>query len=123
MREELRGRVNEFGEACVDIRFLSNNMTYSFLIDTGFNGSLCLPAETAEELKLNLEEQTTFYGVGDYYENIDIGYTEIEWLGKAPEVSVLVNKGNDFLLGTALLENKELYINYKTSEVLLTQTQ
>jgi predicted aspartyl protease len=60
MHEELRGRVNEFGEACVDIRFLSNNMTYSFLIDTGFNGSLCLPAGTAEELKLNLEEQTTF---------------------------------------------------------------
>jgi hypothetical protein len=32
---------------------------------------------------------------------------------------VYVNEGEDFLLGTALLENKELYINFKTGEVLI----
>lgn len=121
MHKELPGKVNEFGEACIDVNFLSNNKTYPFLIDTGFNGSLCLPYKIAEELNLDIEEQTTFYGVGDHYENIDVTYTEISWLGMVTEVSVLVNKGNDFLLGTALLDNKELYINYKTKEVLPTK--
>jgi clan AA aspartic protease len=119
MLEELHGKVNEFGEACVEISFTHTDKICRFLIDTGFNGSLCIPRKTAEELNLKVEEQTTFYGVGDHQAEIDIAYTEINWFAETAEVSVLVNEGEDFLLGTALLENKELYINFKTREVLI----
>ncbi len=79
-----------------------------------------MPRKILEELELKVEEQTTFYGVGNHQENIDIAFTEIKWLGKKADVSILINDGDDFLLGTTLLENKELYINFKTGEVLIT---
>lgn len=119
MHEKLQGKVYEFGEAYVEVSFLPNRKKYQFLIDVGFNGSLCLPKRIAEELQLKAEGQTTSSKIDNNEEGLDIAFAEIEWLEKNEEVVVLINNGEDFLLGTALLENRELYINFKTGEVLI----
>ena len=114
-----KGSVNENQEATVEIEFFNGTIA-EFLIDTGFSGSLCVPAKYLDELGLKVSSQATIYGVGNHTEVFDVAEAEIIWCGqKLSEIAVYVNEGEDFLLGTALLENKELYINFKTSEVLV----
>lgn len=92
-----------------------------FLIDTGFNGSLCLPDYIAKELNLEIEQEMQFSGIGAHQGILRTSRSIIEWFGKEVETSVIINDGNDFLLGTRLLEETELYINYKTGEVVINQ--
>jgi clan AA aspartic protease len=114
------GTVNENYEAVVEVEF-NNGVIVEFLIDTGFSGSLCVPKSYLADLDLQISSQATIYGVGTHTETFGVAVAEIIWCGeKLSEIAVYVNQGNDFLLGTALLKNKELYINFKTSEVLIT---
>jgi clan AA aspartic protease len=117
---EERGSVNERQEASIFVEF-ANGFRVEFLIDTGFDGHLCLPKSVLQELNLKTNASTFIFGIGTHTETLDVGSAEIVWFGeKLSNVDFLVNEGEDFLLGTALLENKELYINYKTGEVLIT---
>lgn len=118
--EQERGRVNENQEAVVEVEFV-NGTIVEFLIDTGFSGSLCVPNSYLVDLDLEISSQATIYGVGTHTETFGVAEAEIIWCGELlSEIAVYVNEGNDFLLGTALLENKELYINFRTGEVLIT---
>ena len=120
---ELRGKVTVGNEAVVEVEFQPSGQIIEFLLDTGFNGSLCVPRNILEKLNLKVEEETFFDGIGGHSEAIDIAFAEINWFDIFSDVSVLVNDGEDFLLGTQLLTNKELYINYKTGEVLITENE
>jgi clan AA aspartic protease len=114
------GKVNDNQEATVKVEF-TNGAIVEFLIDTGFSGSLCVPESFLADLDLKISSQATIYGVGTHSETFGVAEAEIIWCGNSlSEIAVYVNEGNDFLLGTALLENKELYINFKTGEVLIT---
>jgi clan AA aspartic protease len=122
LMQEIRGRLYSRNEPCIDLVFASNNKSYEFLIDTGFNGSLCIPRDLAIELNLQIDDEVPYYGIGGTEHIAEISYLELFWFEQIIEVSVLINDGQDFLLGTQLLENKELYINFKTGEVLITET-
>ena len=118
--EQESGKVNENQEATIEVEF-NNGTIAEFLIDTGFSGSLCVPNSYLVELDLQISSHATIYGVGNHTEIFGVAEAEINWCGeKLSEIAVYVNEGNDFLLGTALLENKELYINFKSGEVLIT---
>jgi clan AA aspartic protease len=118
--EQEKGSVNKNHESVINVEFV-NGISAEFLIDTGFSGSLCVPASYLKELGLNISSQASICGVGTHTEIFDVAEAEIFWCGKTlSKIAVYVNKGGDFLLGTGLLENKELYINYKTKEVLVT---
>ncbi len=118
--EQESGRVNENQEATVEVEFV-NGAVVEFLIDTGFSGSLCVPKSYLADLNLKISSQATIYGVGTHTETFGVAEAEIIWCGKKySQIAVYVNEGQDFLLGTALLENTELYINFQTGEVLIT---
>jgi clan AA aspartic protease len=118
--EQESGKVNENQEAIVTVEF-ANGAIVEFLIDTGFSGSLCVPESYLADLDLKISSQATIYGVGTHTETFGVAEAEIIWCGKQrSEIAVYINEGSDFLLGTALLEEKELYINFKTGEVLIT---
>lgn len=115
------GSLKNGSQAVVSVGF-SNQAEVEFLIDTGFNGFLCLPRSILTDLNLQVMTSTMISGVGNYQEEYDVVYANIVWMGEViNKVLVLVNDGDDYLLGTALLENKELYINYKTGEVVINQ--
>jgi clan AA aspartic protease len=117
--DEERGKVNDRQEACVFVEFAGGTKV-EFLIDTGFDGHLCLPGNAMNELNLRATTSAFIYGVGTHTEAFDVGKVDIVWCNKKlSNIEFLVNEGEDFLLGTALLENKELYINFKTREVLI----
>jgi clan AA aspartic protease len=118
--EQESGKVNENREPTIEVEF-TNRAIVEFLIDTGFSGSLCVPESYLADLDLQISSQATIYGVGNHTEIFGVAEAEIFWCGeRLSEIAVYVNEGNDFLLGTSLLENKELYINFKTGEVLIT---
>lgn len=116
---ELKGNLYEGNEAWIEIYFSGFEKPLEFLLDTGFNGSLCLPNYIAQELNLEIEQEIQFSGIGNHQGLLQTSRTSIEWFGEEIETSIIINDGNDFLIGTKLLEDKELYINYKSGEVVI----
>jgi len=118
--EQESGKVSGNQEPTIEVEF-TNGTIVEFLIDTGFSGSLCIPNSSLADLDLQISSQATIYGGGTHTETFGVAEAEIKWYGELlSEIAVYVNEGSDFLLGTGLLENKELYINFKTGEVLIT---
>lgn len=108
-------------QAAVSVEF-GNDQKIEFLIDTGFSGFLCFPRTMLQELGLTITGTTDIEGIGDHAETLDVCLSDINWLGKKrTNIEIIINEGEDFLLGTGLLEKTELYINYKTGEVVINQ--
>lgn len=119
--QEIKGKLYAGNEAWIEIYFTGFAKPLEFLIDTGFNGGLCLPKYIAEELNLEIEQQIPFTGIGNHQGSLPTSRTKIDWFGNELETSVIINNGDDFLLGTNLLVDCELYINFKTGEVFITK--
>ena len=114
------GKVNEQREPCVFVEF-ENGKNVELLIDTGFNGSLCLPRSLMSELGLRKISEEEIYGIGLHTEIVDIAITKITWFGREIEIEVLINDGDDRLLGSELLDGKILEINYRNKKVSITE--
>ena len=91
------------------------------LIDTGFNGSLCLPRSLMSELELKKISEEEIFGIGLHTEIVDIALTKITWFGQQTEIEVLINDGDDRLLGSELLDGKILKINYRNKKVSVSE--
>lgn len=112
------GSVLESGEACVFIE-VSEGEKIEFTIDTGFNGSLSLPARLMTNLDFEIIGEEEVAGVGSYKVVCPIAVAEIFWLGEKRTVEVLVNDGEDVLLGREMLEDCVLRINYRNKRVTI----
>ena len=110
------GSVNEFLEPCIVVEFAVGNRV-EFVIDTGFNGSLCLPRSLMSALKLKNDLKEEIFGIGSHRQIPDISISEIIWFGETLPVNILINDGDDYLLGSQLLDGKILRINYQNKTV------
>ena len=111
-----KGRVNEFLEPCVFVEF-ENGKRVEFVIDTGFNGSLCLPRTLMMELELKKDLEEEIFGIGTHRETMDIAIGNIMWLDRKSAVDNLINDGDDRLLGSQMLDKKILRINYENGNL------
>ena len=66
-----------------------------------------------KELGLEIITEVEIFGVGKHKEIISMAIAKIVWFGKLLEIEVLFNDGDDQLLGSELLADKILTINYK----------
>jgi clan AA aspartic protease len=105
------GSVNAQLEAWLRIQ-TTNGESIECLIDTGFNGALVLPRAEAQRLNLTVLGRVPIIGVGRARSITDIAELEIEWLGQSRSVEVIISDGDDSLLGTILLDNSRLVIDY-----------
>jgi len=110
------GKVNEQREPCIFVEF-ENGKNVELLIDTGFNGSLCLPRSLMPELELKKISEEEIFGIGLHTEVIDIALAKIIWFGRETEIEILINDGDDRLLGSELLDGKILRINYRNKNL------
>ena len=94
-----------------------NGKKVELLIDTGFNGSLCLPRSLMPELGLKKISEEEIFGIGLHTEVVDIAIANIIWFGQQTEIEILINDGDDRLLGSELLDGKILRINYRNKKV------
>jgi clan AA aspartic protease len=116
-----KGKVNDQFEPCLFIEF-ENGKRVEFMIDTGFNGALCLPRWLMDELELVKVSEVSISGVGQHKEMVDMALANIIWFGQKMDVEILINDGEDQLLGSELLDGKILKVNYKTRNLSIRES-
>ncbi len=114
------GTVNFGLEPCIFVEF-ENGKYVEFLIDTGFNGALCVPFSLMKELGLEQISEVEIFGIGLHQDIVGLAIAKIIWFGQQIEIEVLINDGDDRLLGSELLEGKILEINYRNKKVSISE--
>jgi len=89
-------------------------------IDTAFDGYLVMPKSEIERLRLGVLADTDAVLADGSMARLRCYYCVVEWLDQIVPVQVVENIGILPLVGTALLANAELRINYRTRECSLT---
>jgi clan AA aspartic protease len=90
------------------------------IIDTGFTGALLLPSEVADDLKLAIVGREVFQTVGDNYLTASIALVNITWLNQQTTIRAIISDGTDALIGTELLRDTQLLIDYISKVVTVT---
>ena len=116
----LKGLVNSRGEPVVHITLLSANNRAGFfpaVIDTGFNGTLSLPELLIRRLGWRwIGHESYEIATGDVVrEKVFVG--RIRWLGRVQEVDVVASHAKDILIGTRLLADHRLLIDFRKRHV------
>lgn len=122
MAQQIQGVVNDAMEAVV-ILTLVNGAEIACLVDTGFDGAVVLPRPFVEEHHLPSEGGEWFRVVGRKKpvkaKKVTVG---LRWLGQDFDVSGVVNEEGLALIGTELLVDCRLTVDYVTRMVLIEQT-
>lgn len=117
------GRVNHRSRALLDV-LISNglNAEYSSVttwIDTAFDGHLVLSLELIEELQLDSLVETEAILADGSKVTLNTFVCYVDWFGDRLPIQVIANDGRYPLLGTGLLEQRVLQIDYQKKSVLL----
>lgn len=84
------------------------------ILDTGFDGYLCLPIPVAVSLGLELIDVTrTELADGTILEDELVFAGQVEWDGVMMEVDILLTRSNDVLVGTAFLNGYLIRLDYQ----------
>lgn len=116
----LKGHVNSRGEPVVRIFLLfstNRSQSHSAVIDTGFNGTLSLPESLIQRLGWRwIGYESYEIATGDVVrEKVFVG--RIRWFGRTQEVDTVASHAKDILIGTRLLEERRLTIDFHKRRV------
>lgn len=117
----MNGIVDEHGRALPDI-LVSPALTgtYSAVtawIDTAFDGHLVFPRKLIEELQLESLVETEAIPADGSKVTLEAFVCYVDWFDTRQPLQVIANEGRFPLLGTGLLENRVLHINYVKKEL------
>ena len=118
----ITGRIEENGTPILKARVIGerSEAIIEGILDTGFDGALCLPITIAVSLGLELVDVwTSELADGTILEDEPVFSGRMEWDGEIIKTRILLTKSVDALLGTALLKGMELKLNYSTNEVVI----
>lgn len=115
-----KGFVTENSETVLTIE-LSTGSQIECVLDTGFNGFLLLPRMFIEDNSLDLVGRESVIMVEQNTIEIDVASGEINWLGKTFSVRILVSETDESLIGTQMLIDSLLEIDYKNLTVKITK--
>ena len=87
------------------------------MIDTGFNGALCVPFSLMNDLELKTVSEVEIFGIGLHQEIVGLAIAKIIWFGQQIDIEILINDGDDRLLGSEMLDGKVLKINYRNKKL------
>lgn len=116
MASEINGTVNERREAILAVQFYAADgaplPVLEMLVDTGFDGSLMIPKEFADRFGLPVKGQEYYYAANDTEMKFSRTTLKIEWLGQRFDIPALIAPNDYALIGTEMLIDAELRINY-----------
>ena len=118
----MKGKISDNGSPLIEIRVIGSraNITVEGILDTGFDGYLCLPVTTAVSLGLELIKlENAELADGTILEDEPVFTGRMEWSREIIDVDVVLTKSADTLLGTDLLRGMEVGLNYSTGEVVI----
>ena len=88
-------------------------------IDTAFNGGLIVPREIIRRLGLKEASSTDAILADGQLVELQTFTCFLDWFGQTFRTQVVANDGQFALLGTILLQNRRLVIDYSTRFVSL----
>jgi clan AA aspartic protease len=110
------GTVDEKGRALLEVSVSSSAQaavsTVTAWIDTAFDGFFVFPRKLIQDLKLNVAAETEAILADGTKVSLQTYVCFAEWFGKRVRVEVIANDGRLPLLGTALLTDRILHIDY-----------
>lgn len=115
----IQGTVNARREAVLPLRVIgpAGAADVSAVIDTGFTGTLTLPAAVVASLSLVWSSRSSAFLADGTESEFDIYAAELDWGGSRR--SVLVSAvGTGVLLGMRLLDGHELFVEVTTGGVV-----
>ncbi len=119
-RVEEKGIVNENLEAVLQVR-LTNGATIKCVLDTGFNGSLLLPREFVEINAMLFVGREKVMMAEEISTEIDTAIAEVNWLDEEFSIRIFISETDESLIGTQMLADTLLEINYKNRTVKITK--
>jgi clan AA aspartic protease len=117
----MKGHVDQEMRALLSIRIGKRNATpemdiYAWL-DTAFNGTLVLPKNVAVELGLPVESIAEAILANGELVELETCGCSIHWLGKVYDTQVVTNESEYGLIGTGLLVDRIITVDYKAKTV------
>jgi clan AA aspartic protease len=106
--------------ALLQVPFLledNRELNIEFVVDTGFEGAMTLPLTVIQAMNLSYFTQLTANLADDSGVGVDVFVAMIRWDGTPKKVAVL-GMGKRPLLGTALLSQHRLSVDFTESGVL-----
>ncbi len=88
-------------------------------IDTAFNGHFVFPQQLIEQLGLTQFAATDAVLADGSYVTLESYVCYIDWFGSIVPAQVIANDGKLPLLGTELLSNRNLHIDYANRRLTL----
>ena len=112
--------VNENLEAVLKVKF-TNGSTIECAIDTGFNGWLLLPRSFIEENSIRFIglEKVTMVEENEIF--VETALAKVKWLDEEFSTKILVSETDESLIGTQMLVNAVLEIDYENLTVPITK--
>jgi len=118
----IKGKISDVGSPIIKTKIIGSRakIVVDGILDTGFDGYLCLPITTAVSLGLELIDlRRAELADGTILEDEPVFIGKMVWDGDIIDVDVVLTKSADTLLGTALLSAMEVKLNYSTNEVVI----
>ena len=116
----IQGTIRATGAPVLPLRILGTGaeVTAEGILDTGFDGFLCLPTPIAVSLGLQLiDVVSTELADGTVVEDDLVFVGRAEWDGAVKEVDVLLTRAEDILIGTAFLKGYRVELDYEANTV------
>jgi len=118
----ITGQINQAGSPILKITILGNKskVTIDGILDTGFDGFICLLIAIAVPLGLELIDVTdSELADGTIIQDELVFAGKILWNDTVVDVDILLTKSADTLIGTAMLANSDVRLNFRTGELLI----
>ncbi len=117
----IEGVIREAGTPILQLKLVGKGdteITTGGILDTGFDGFLCLPIPLAVSLGLELIDVTrTELADGTVMEDELVFAGRAEWDGTVIEVDILLTRSGDVLIGTAFLKGYLVQLDYQANKV------
>ena len=122
----IKGEISLSGSPIIETKVIGSKteVTLEGILDTGFDGHLCLPTTIAVSLGLELIKlRNSELADGTILEDEPVFLGKMEWNGDIIDVDIVLTKSDDTLLGTALLRGMEVRLNYLTDEIVIEKVE
>jgi len=120
----ITGRINQAASSIIRITVYGNKgeVEIDGILDTGFDGFICLPIAVAVPLGLELIDVTdSELADGTIVQDELVFAGKVLWDGEVIDADIVLTRSADTLIGTAMLMNSEVRLNFHTGEVVIEQ--
>lgn len=118
----IEGRIDELLSPRLKVKVagLRGTIELEAIVDTGFNGDLCIPITLAVQLGLILEYVHEIELADGSRKRVPVYSCNVELNTLKRRVEVILTDGTDALIGANMLKSSSMTINYKERKVTVT---